>query len=202
MKRLLVIKSSLNAQHSASGALAEHAASIWGEQGADNTVVVRDLASEPVAHLSGQTVGAFYTPESARDEAQRQVLRVSDELIDELKQADALVLTAPMYNFSVPSQLKAWIDHVARVGVTFQYTENGPLGLLDDRPVIIVTSRGGVYSTEQDHQLPWLKQVLGFLGLTNIHVVSAQGLANETHKAQTLAESKQEIQQLVATALL
>ena len=113
-------------------------------------------------------------------------------LIDELKTADHIVLGLPMYNFGIPSQLKSWIDHVARAGITFRYTENGPQGLLDDKPVTVLAARGGLYAgTENDTVTPYIKLFFGFIGMTDVNFVYAEGLnmGDET-KEKAMSEAQ------------
>lgn len=144
-------------------------------------VVTRDLAANPLPHLSEAMVGAYFTPPEQRSEEQKQLIKTSDEVVAELLAADVVVVGAPMYNFSVSSTLKSWIDHVARAGVTFKYTETGPVGLVHGKKFVIFTSRAGVYSSgpaqAMDFQETYLRGVLGFLGITDVSFVSAEGLA-------------------------
>jgi FMN-dependent NADH-azoreductase len=109
-------------------------------------IIERDLAAHPLPHLTEQTLGAFFTPAEQRSPEQARAAQLSDQLVAELAAADVVLIGAPMYNFSISSGLKAWIDHVARAGVTFKYTESGPVGLLKGKKVYVFTSRGGVYS--------------------------------------------------------
>lgn len=143
-------------------------------------VSYRDLAGTSIAHLSGEIIGANFTPEADWNATQRSEKALSEELIAEFLAADVIVIGAPMYNFSIPSQLKAWIDRVAVAGRTFKYGENGPVGLAGGKKVLIASSRGGVYSTEQgrlmDFQEDYLKTVLGFLGITDIEFVRAEAV--------------------------
>ena len=140
-------------------------------------VIVRDL-NQPVSFIDESWIGAAYTPEEQRNEDQRAGLALSDTLISELKEADVLVIGAPIYNFSVPAVLKAWVDQVARVGVTFQYTEYGPEGLLKGKKAYIVAATGGVpVGSPADFAVPYLKQVLGFVGITDVEVIAAEGVA-------------------------
>ena len=145
------------------------------------TVVTRDLAANPLPHLTEAMVGAYFTPAEQRTEEQKQLIKTSDEVVAELLAADVVVVGAPMYNFSVSSTLKSWIDHVARAGVTFKYTETGPVGLVHGKKFVIFTSRAGVYSSgpaqAMDFQETYLRGVLGFLGITDVSFVSAEGLA-------------------------
>ncbi len=144
-------------------------------------VIERDLATRPIPHLDEAMMGAFFTPETQRTPEQTKIVGLSDELVAELVGANTIVIGAPMYNFSVSSTLKSWIDHVARAGVTFRYTDKGPEGMLKDKKVYIFTSRGGVYSTgpakAMDFHETYLRAVLGFIGLTDIHFIHSEGLA-------------------------
>ena len=174
---ILLISSSPNLEGSASRALAQELAhSLAG----DGRVVVRDLGANPPPHLDQETIGAFYTPEAERTAEQK--LALSDELIDELFAADAIVIAAPMHNFGITSSLKAWIDQVARIGRTFEPTGQGPKGLVTDRPVYVVTTRGGVYGpgtpfNHLDHLEPYLRRALNFIGLEDISFIYAEGTA-------------------------
>jgi len=145
------------------------------------TVTVRDLAREPLPHIGDDFVAATRSPNGPQTDAQRALLARSDELVDELFAADVIVIAAPMINFTIPTNLKAWIDYVARAGRTFRYSEKGPEGLVKGKQVIIVAARGGVYSagpgSALDFQLPYLKSVLAFLGMTEVEVLEVEGTA-------------------------
>jgi FMN-dependent NADH-azoreductase len=145
------------------------------------TVTVRDLARDPLPHIGDDFVAATRGPNGPQTDAQRALLARSDELVDELFAADVIVIAAPMINFTIPSNLKAWIDFVARAGRTFRYSEKGPEGLVKGKQVIIVAARGGVYSqgpaNALDFQVPYLKSVLGFIGLTDVEVIEVEGTA-------------------------
>ena len=176
---ILLISSSPNLEGSNSRALAQDLAdSLAG----DGRIVVRDLGANPPPHLDQETIGAFYTPEADRTAEQNQKLALSDALIDEVFAADAIVIAAPMHNFGITSSLKAWIDQVARIGRTFEPTGQGPKGLVTDRPVYVVTTRGGVYGpgtpfNHLDHLEPYLRRALNFIGLENISFIYAEGTA-------------------------
>ncbi|MBR0671617.1 FMN-dependent NADH-azoreductase [Roseomonas soli] len=151
---------------------------------APNAVVsYRDLAAAPPAHLSGQVLQAMTSAEpGSLTEAQRQERALTDALVEEFLAADVVVIGAPMYNFAIPTQLKAWIDRLAQAGKTFKYTEAGAVGLAGGKRVVIASSRGGAYSTDAtlqalDHQEAYLRTVLGFFGITDVTVVRAEGLA-------------------------
>lgn len=171
----------------------------WLRQHPGNRIITRDLTRAPIPHLGETTLTGFFTPTDQRSPEQQAAVQLSDELIAELKAADVLVLGVPMYNFGIPSTLKAWIDHVARAGVTFKYTENGPAGLLQGKKVYVLAARGGVYrGTPLDTQTAYLKNVLGFLGLTDVSVVYAEGLAlGEAAKSRAEAAANEEIAGLV-----
>lgn len=141
-------------------------------------VELRDLAANPHPVLDEAALGALFTPAEQRSPEQAARVALDDALIAQLQSADAIVLGVPMYNFGVPVQLKTWIDAIARAGVTFRYTENGPEGLVKGKKVYVALARGGVYrDTPADSQVPYLKGVLGFLGMTDVEFIYAEGLA-------------------------
>lgn len=141
-------------------------------------VELRDLAAHPHPVLDEAALGALFTPAEQRTPEQAARVALDDALIAQLQSADAIVLGVPMYNFGVPVQLKTWIDAIARAGVTFRYTENGPEGLVKGKKVYVALARGGVYrDTPADSQVPYLKGVLGFLGMTDVEFIYAEGLA-------------------------
>jgi len=160
----------------------------------DTLVVNRDLAASPLPHLSGTTVSAFFTPPVLRNETLKEALKLSEELIEELFAADVIVISAPMWNFGIPSSLKAWIDHIVRAGRTFQYGAAGPESLLPPgKRVIIVSARGGVYTSGpmqiMDYQETYLKAILGFIGLRDISIIRAEGLAMGEEAIQIAIDS-------------
>ena len=193
MKTILAIHSSASGEHSASRQLAQH----W-MQNQQARIEEVDLSAANIPHLNGETVGAFFTPPAQRTAEQQQAVVLSDFYIKQLQDADALVISVPMYNFGVPSTLKAWFDHVARAGVTFQYTETGPKGLLQNKKAIIVTSRGGLYKESGfDHQMPFIKQFLGFIGITDVQVVYAEGLSmGEDAKQAAMSQAKAHLESI------
>lgn len=168
-----------------------------------STVVERDLTAYPVPHLTEQMMGAYFTPAEQRSAAQNETIKVSDNLVAEVMAADIVVIAAPMYNFSVSSTLKAWIDHIARAGVTFKYGANGPEGMVKGKKFYIFTSRGGVYSEGpakvMDFHETYLRAVLGFLGITDITFIHSEGLAMGEDAVNTaLAGSRAAIDGLIA----
>lgn len=175
MKNILVVKSSLNTDQSQSNQLAGKLASSLSSD--KTTVTERDLVKQPLDHLNQAEMNAWRTPVEERSDDQHTLAHVSDELIEEVQASDAIVIGMPMYNFGVPSPFKAWIDRIARAGVTFQYTENGPVGLLQGKKVFVIATRGGVYKdTVKDTQTQYLKNVLAFLGMVDVQFIYAEGL--------------------------
>jgi FMN-dependent NADH-azoreductase len=173
-------------------------------QAADPAAVVveRDVAKSPLPHLTEQVLGAFFTPVESRSAQQITDASLSDTLVAELKAADVIVIGAPMYNFSVTSSLKAWIDHVARAGETFQYTDKGPVGLLTGKKVTVFTARGGVYSSgpgqAMDFHETYLRAVLGFMGIDDITFVHSEGIAmGDEAVAKALAQTHRTIAEMV-----
>ncbi len=166
------------------------------------TTVVHDLAARPLPAMDEATIGALFTPADARTQAQADRVAFNDQLIAELKAADVIVLTAPMINFGVTSQLKNWIDAVARAGSTFKYGANGPEGLVTGKRVIVVSTRGGVYRDQPaDNIVPYLKLTLGFLGMTDVKFVLAEGLnMGEEAAAKGLSTAREEIAALFGEA--
>jgi FMN-dependent NADH-azoreductase len=166
----------------------------------DIQVVDRNLAEEPIPHITADIFGAFTTPLESRTQEQQEHVDYSDTLVAELKASDVIVLAVPMYNFSIPSTLKAWIDQIARAGQTFKYTENGSVGLLGGKKVYIFAARGGLYAgTELDSQTVFLKTFLGFLGLTDIEFVYAEGLAmGDESRTAGIDKAHQQIDSLIA----
>lgn len=198
MKTLLQINSSLFGNGGQSSQLAERFVAAWREANPDGTVIVRDLAREPVPHLTAERFAAFLAKPEERTAEQQAVAACSDGLIAELKRADVVVLGLPMYNFGVPSTLKAYFDHVARAGVTFRYTENGPVGLLTGKKVYVLAARGGIYAgTARDTQSAYVRNFLSFLGMDDVEFVYAEGLAiGETAKVRGLGRAHAEIDRI------
>jgi FMN-dependent NADH-azoreductase len=177
MSRILVIESSARQQGSVSRQLTEQFIAQWRHAHPADDVQVRDLASEPVPHLDADLLGGWMKPAEQQTVAEQQALQRSDLLTEELLAADVLVLAAPMYNFAIPSTLKAWLDHVLRAGKTFKYSETGPQGLLTGKRAFVLTARGGIYAGGSlDHQEPYLRQALGFIGIHQVDFVHAEGL--------------------------
>jgi FMN-dependent NADH-azoreductase len=177
MKKVLVINCSLNNEQGNSNKLTEMFVRRW-QQAQDLTLSECNLSALNLPHLSRAEMQAWGTSAAQRSAEQAALAEHSDKLVGELKAADSLVLGMPMYNFGVPSTFKAWIDRVARAGLTFNYTAEGPKGLLEGKTLYILAARGGVYAgTPADSQSQYLKDVFAFLGITDIHFIYAEGLA-------------------------
>lgn len=156
-------------------------------------------------HVNNDFIGAMFTPTEERTAEQQQTLNVSDDLVFELKQTSTLLISTPMYNFSIPSQLKAYFDHVIRAGETFRYGENGPEGLLNIEEVIVVVSSGGDYTAppmdNMNHVKPYLSTLLGFIGLTNVTWIEAPNMSRSGElQEQSLQDAKDSIHALFSNA--
>jgi FMN-dependent NADH-azoreductase len=197
---LLQINASIHSEGGMSSQLAARFVHAYRERHPDARIVRRDLASETVPHLSAERFGAFLSKPAERTALQRSVINYSDALIAELRQADVIVLGLPMYNFGVPSQLKAYFDHVARAGETFRYTDKGPVGLLSGKKAYIFAARGGLYAgTALDTQTNYVRDFLRFIGIEQIEFVYAEGLAiSSESKAAGIAKAREKIEQLAA----
>ncbi|WP_421911458.1 FMN-dependent NADH-azoreductase [Marinobacter sp.] len=200
MKNILVITASIFGQDGQSSRLVDQTLDQLRQTYGDIQTSYRDLSAEPVPHLDAERFGAFLTSADDRDGSQQGVVDYSDLLISEVVDADVIVMGVPMYNFGVPSVLKAYFDHIARAGITFRYTANGPVGLLEDRPVYILAARGGLYAgTPNDSQTPFIRSFLGFIGLKDVHFVYAEGLnMGDNQKENSLQEAGRAIETLTA----
>src|ERR1043165_1305920 len=165
---------------------------------------VRDFAREPVPHLTAEALGASRARPEDRTVEQQRAVAYSDALIEEIKRADLIVIGLPMYNFGVPSALKAYFDHIARAGITFRYSEKGPVGLLTGKKAIVFATRGGLYAgTPRDSQPAYVRDFLAFLGIHDVQFVYAEGLAiSEAGKQAALSEAKMRIERLAQPSLM
>ena len=182
MTRLLSITSSPVGDQSKSSALVEKFVAALRVHSPDLHITRRDLGATPPPHIDAEMIGSYYTPGDQRSEDQQTAISLSNDLVEELMAAEVIVIGAPMHNFGISSSLKTWIDHVARVGLSFRYTENGPEGLIKGKRVYVITANGGNYSEghpahAMDHQTPYLKTVLGFLGLDDVTFIHAFGIS-------------------------
>ena len=181
MSNILLITSSPRGDASLSTRIATDLAEDLRDARPGTTLVARDLAAQPPAHIDGDFTGGIFTAPESRTPGQQAAVADSDAVVDELLAADTLVIATGIYNFSIASTLKSWIDNVARAGRTFRYTEKGPEGLATGKKAYLVVASGGVYSegpaAPLDHAVPYLKSVLGFLGITDVEVIRIEGVA-------------------------
>lgn len=200
MTNLLQINTSLFAGQGQSSQLTEQFVAEWRANHPGARVTVRDLAKDAVPHLDASRFGAFTTAPEARSPEQQAVIAYSDTLIDELKAADVIVLGLPLYNFGVPSQLKAYFDHVARNGVSFRYTAQGPEGLIKGKKVYVFATRGGLYAgTPLDTQTNYVRDFLRFIGIEDVEFIYAEGLNISAElKTSALSKAQDEIHRLAA----
>ena len=197
---LLHISSSLFGEQGKSSTLATHFIEQFKQQHPNARITQRDLAASPIPHLDAATFHANLTPADKRSPEQQALAATADEAIAELQNHDVLVLSVPMYNFGIPSTLKAWIDSVARAGTTFRYTATGPEGLLKGKKAYVLAARGGAYQgTPNDTQTPYLKTFLGFIGITDVTFVYAEKLNMlADQQPQILATANAEIDKLIS----
>lgn len=198
--KILQINASARSSGANSTRLADAITARLKAQNPGATVELRDLASNPHPVLDEAALGALFTPAEQRSAEQAARVALDDALIAQVQSVDVIVLGVPMYNFGVPVQLKTWLDAIARAGVTFRYTENGPEGLLKGKKVYVALARGGMYrDTPTDSQVPYLKTILGFLGLTDVEFVYAEGLAMGAEGAdKAFAAADARIAELIA----
>jgi FMN-dependent NADH-azoreductase len=202
--KLLHVDSGILGAASVSRRLSAAAVAQWSDQHPETAVVYRDLVSDPVDHLTGELLAARNTDPSQHSPAVRQALAFGEKVLGEFLAADVVVVGAPMYNFGIPSQLKAWIDRLAVAGKTFAYTPKGPVGLVEGKTVIIASSRGGFYGPNSplsavDHQEKYLSAVFGFFGIKDVRFLRAEGLSVSPEQRQrAIAEAESEVVQLLA----
>lgn len=194
-KKVLNIISSPRGDNSVSKKLGNTIVGKILEKYPESEVVVRDVATHHPPHLTEEQIVALFTPEKDRTAIQQNALKYSDEVIAELQSADIIVLNTPLYEFSISAMLKAYLDQIVRVGVTFHYNESGfPVGQVLNKKLYIAVASGGVYSEgfmqDYDFVVPYLKKLLGFIGITDISVVRAEGLSKGTQEEKELAFQK------------
>lgn len=201
--KLLHIDSSILGDNSASRQLSRDVVEAWKAAEADVVVTYRDLAADAISHFSAQTLIAAGTSAELRDAAQKHETDLSASTMAEFLAADAVVIAAPMYNFTIPTQLKAWIDRIAVAGQTFRYTEAGPEGLCGGKKLVIVSTSGGLHAGQPSgvaHE-EYLKVIFGFLGITDIEFVRAEGLAyGDEMRSKAISEAKLQISEQFAAA--
>lgn len=199
MSKLLHIDSSILGSNSVSRQLTAQIVASWRASHPATEVSYLDLAVDTPSHLSAESLGFRMPAGASLSDTQKRENAVSEALVSQFLASDVIVVGAPLYNFSVPSQLKSWIDRVAQVGRTFTYTDKGPVGLAGGKTVIVASTRGGMYSTSDagnamEHQESYLKTVFGFFGITDVRFVRAEGLAmGDAAKAAALAAANADI---------
>jgi len=200
MKNILVVNSSLSGENGNSNKLTSKLVARLKVEHNNINVVERNLTTMNLPHLSMEEMVAWGTESGSRTSAQAALANFSETLIAELQDADTLIIGMPMYNFGVPSTFKAWIDRVARAGITFKYTETGPQGLLTNKKVYVLAARGGKYAgTAKDSQSQYLKDVLAFIGLSDVEFVYVEGLAMGVDSAESAwSFAEQELERLTA----
>jgi FMN-dependent NADH-azoreductase len=202
MANVLHITSSVRSSGSLSTQLSNEFIAKWKAAHPADGVVQRNLAAQPVPHLTEEMMGAYFTPAEQRNAQAAATIKTSDALVDELLAADVLVIGTPMYNFSITSTLKAWIDHVLRAGRTFKYGANGPEGLATGKKAYIFLASGGAYSegpaASYDFVTTYLRTVLGFIGITDVTVIRAEGVAmGEEAVAAAIAKARAGISEVL-----
>jgi FMN-dependent NADH-azoreductase len=202
MCTILLVSSSPRGSASYSKQIAESVISDLRKGHPNAKLMVRDLAQAPLPHIDDDFVAATRGPDGPQTQRQRDILATSDALIEELFAADIVIIAAPMINFSVSSTLKSWFDYIARAGRTFRYSGSGSQGLVTGKRVIIVSASGGIYSGEQaafDFQIPWLRNMLGFLGMTDVEVIRVEGTALGPQSAeQALVRAAAQAREVIA----
>lgn len=189
MSRILVLKSSILGDYSQSGQLVDFFVQQWHEAHPNDSFTVRDLANPTLPELDGEVIGGFSAGDKPLTPHQQKTLALSDELIAELKSHDTIIISAPMYNFNIPTQLKIYFDLVARAGQTFRYTSEGSEGLVTGKKAIVISSRGGIHAdTPTDLITPYLKLFLAFIGITDVEFVLAEGFAYGPEAAEKTAQ--------------
>jgi FMN-dependent NADH-azoreductase len=197
--KLLHVDSSILGAYSASRQLSAEVVAQWLKGHPDTTVDYLDVAANPISHFGADALAIKGVAQAEPTEAQRTENALSEKLVSQFLAADVIVIGAPFYNFSIPTQLKAWIDRLAQPGRTFTYNANGPVGLAGGKTVIVASTRGGAYSTSEggqamEHQESYLKVVFGFFGISDVRIVRAEGLAmGDAAKAAGMSAAQGEI---------
>ena len=177
MKNVLALKTSIRASGSNSSRLVDQMIQAWVDHNPGDTIPTRDLTHSDLPHLGEAAYASMPLTNDQRSAEQEALMALSDQLTQEFLAADVILIGMPMYNFHVPSAFKAYIDHIARPGLTFRYTETGPVGLAGDKQVIFLLARGGIYwDTPNDTQTPYLKAMFNFMGISNLRFIVAEGL--------------------------
>lgn len=199
MKTILHIESSSISEGSSTREIGKFLVDSIKTKNSSHKIIDRDLIKNPIPHLSADVIKAFKDPASS-------LLKLSNDLIDELSVSDIVIIESPMYNFSIPSVLKAWIDHIARSGKTFTYQSGAPEGLLKNKHAILILGRGGVYSSgpakAMDFQEPYLRCLLDFIGIKNVSSIYIEGMGMGPEKAaEAIKLAKQKVQDILSNEL-
>ncbi|MCG8414500.1 MAG: NAD(P)H-dependent oxidoreductase [Pseudomonadales bacterium] len=199
MKKVLRLHTSLFKENSVSSQLVQELTESLADRGDTLDIVDRDFRESPIPHLDAERLQALSTAKDERSAKQTALVDYSDSLIEEVQEADVLIIALPMYNFSVPSMFKAWFDHVARAGVTFAYTEQGPKGLLEGKKAYLVSAMGGSHEPGQtDFLRPYVKLLMNFVGIEDVEFVTARGLnMADDVRQQGIEEARADIERLV-----
>lgn len=193
---ILHIESSIFAENGISSQLGRTLVEKLKQTTAGTKIKARHFAAEPVPHFDGSVLNALMTEPSQRSEEQKSKVAYADQQISDIQWADTLVIGMPMYNFSVPSMLKSWFDFIARAGVTFRYTDQGPVGLLEGKKAYVIATRGGIYKdTPADSQTPFVETFLNFIGIKDIEFIYAEGLnMGDSNKQKAIEQAENQIQ--------
>lgn len=195
--KLLNLEVSPNGENSSSRQASRHLLEKFKKDIPGISITTRDLNAQPIPHLTGAVIGAAFTPPDARTPDQQEAIKFSDELVDELLASDVVVISTPMWNFGLPSVLKAWVDHIVRAGRTFSFSSEGLKGLVPTKKVYVVVSSGSVFSqgpyAVHDHFVPSIRGILGFIGLTEVEIIRVEGTVNPTTIADVVAGAKANI---------
>ena len=194
MKKVLVVHSSPLSSQSLSRQMTEEFLKRYASRNVGSEFVSRDLVSDPVPHLSGAFVEAMFVPPDRRTSEMTSTLSLAHKLTEELETADDIVISSPMYNRTVPSSLKAWIDHIVLPFTTFKFGPQGPEGLLKNKTVYFICSTGGIYSTgpgmKEDFLTPYIKNILGFIGIQDVRVIAIEGVARDREQGLKMARAE------------
>lgn len=194
LRKVLVVEASPNGEQSQSKKGTKLVLDALRKTYANLEIRTRDLQTNPVPHLKGELIQAMFTKEDMRTNEMVESLKLSDELTDELLWADEIILATPMWNFSVPSVLKAWVDHVSRAGKTFSFTEKGLVGLAAGRPVYVVVASGSVFSegvfASFDALTPFVKSWFAFIGITDVHIIRVEGLNDPNNHMRSFEKAQ------------
>lgn len=197
MATLLRIDSSASGNNSKSRQLANEFVEKWLQDNPNGKVISRDVDTNPLPHFTNETLSALFTAEESRSVEQNAIVAMADALIDEIESADLVTISAPMYNFGIPSTLKTYFDYIARAGRTFKYTENGPVGLLNKKALVFVASGSFMEGSPLDHQLPYLNTFLGFVGIEVKQTFVAGGQAMGEAGEEAFEKVKTQIAEFV-----